>query len=108
MIRAWNLESGNIVVMLSVKRKEGEGDGAKPLDATDSTLYRPTAIRGAYFSQDRIDIQESIKECPRTMQNPTDFDMQLKMVGRYLKGKPWVVNRYEIQEAGVSLVVTVD
>ena len=60
--------------------------------------YRAIVTRCNYLSPDRPDISNAVKELSRIMSRPTKDDMQrLKRLGRYLKGKPRLVMKYNWQ-----------
>ena len=53
------------------------------LDATETKLYRGVVARCNYLAQDRVDIQDSCKECSRQMARPRQGDgAVLKRIGR--------------------------
>ena len=68
------------------------------LNSTDSTTYRAIAARCNYLQPDRPDIQFAVKETCRMMSKPTlrSWEM-LKRIGRYLKGRPRLVWRFDWQ-----------
>ena len=60
-------------------------------------------MRGAYLAQDRYDIQHATKELATEMKTPTNEGMvSLKRLGRYLNGKPRVVQEFKRQTSGYS------
>ena len=69
------------------------------LDANKSSEYRALAARANYLAADRPDIQYAVKELCKSMARPTVGDRgRLKMLARYLVGKPRLVSRYGWQE----------
>ena len=63
-----------------------------------ASKYRAIVARANYLAQDRTDIQFAVKELSRGMSNPTARDLRrAKRLGRYLIGKPRVVNKYNYQ-----------
>ena len=75
----------------------------------ETTRYRSICARTNYLAQDRGDIVYAAKELCRRMSVPTESDWQgLKRLGRYLKGKPRLVQRFEWQEDGSELEVDAD
>ena len=68
------------------------------LESDDNTLYRSCVARANFLSQDRSDVQYATKELSRKMSNPNHQDMiRLKRLGRYLKGRPRSVIKYDYQ-----------
>eukprot|EP00974_Lingulodinium_polyedra_P052018 5004496-Lingulodinium_polyedra.AAC.1 len=56
-------------------------------------------MRGVYLSEDRPDIKFATKEAARLMQTPCDLGMaKLKHLGRYLLGRPRLVQRMPRQK----------
>ena len=52
-------------------------------------------MRAAYLSPDRADLGDAVKNLAKYMQSPRQVDMvRLKRLGRYLKGRPRVVQTY--------------
>jgi len=71
----------------------------KPLPPDRVRMYRGLVARANYLSQDRVDIQYSVKELARGMSGPTEGHWYaLKRLARYLKGKSRVVIKYEFQD----------
>jgi len=80
-------------------------DEAQNVEATellkkdDQTKFRSGTMRAAYLSQDRVDITEAVKCLARAMSSPREGHMvQLKRLGRYLKGRPKCVLQYHRQD----------
>ena len=68
------------------------------LPAEQSKSYRSLVMRAAYLSLDRADIAETVKSLARDMANPTENSWsKLKRLGRYLRGKPRVVQEFHQQ-----------
>ena len=68
------------------------------VSASESTRYRTIAARCNYLQPDRPDIQYAVKEVCRRMAKPTASAWEmLKRIGRYLKGKPRLIWRYDWQ-----------
>jgi hypothetical protein len=65
-----------------------EEDDDQELEGGEATNYRAMTARGIYMSQDRTDIQSSVKELARHMAKPRKSDRKrLKRLGRYLIGR---------------------
>ena len=75
-----------------------EEEEEEKLDKPRAAEYRALAARANFLALDRADIQYATKEVCRGMASPTLGDWRkLKRFGRYLKGKPRVVSRFEWQ-----------
>ena len=69
------------------------------LSPEDATMYRALSARANFLSQDRADIQFSTKELCREFAVPNRNSYnRLKRLGRYLKGKPRLVIKYDWQK----------
>ena len=76
-----------------------------PLEPEDVSLYRSVAMRAAYLSMDRPDIQCIRRELAKAMASPTQRHMTaLKRLARYLRVKPRLVQNFEYQEAVSEIV----
>ena len=72
-------------------------------------LYRSAVMRASFLAQDRADLGEAVKSLAQGMANPTRAHMSdLKMLGRYLVGKPHVGLVYKQQKMPKELKITVD
>ena len=75
----------------------------------DETKYRAMAARVNYLSQDRPDIQYAVKEVCRKMSQPDKEDWaKIKMLARYLKEYPRMVQKLEALDMPKDLEVWVD
>ena len=84
-------------------------DNAKELSEGDATGFRKVAARANYLAMDRPDIQYPVKELCRGMCKPTiGHKKKLKRLGRYLRGRPRVVFKYDWQEKQDDLTVFTD
>ena len=64
----------------------------------DATAYRAIVARCNYLAPDRLDIAFSVKELARKMSKPNRGDWtKLKRLGRYLSGKPRLLQHYDLQ-----------
>jgi len=72
-------------------------------------MFRAIVARGNYLSQDRTDIRYAVKELSRAMSKPTQQDWyKLKKLGKYLVGKPRLVQEYCYQSSQKEVAVWVD
>ena len=72
----------------------------------DAKLYRGTVARLNYIASDRIDIQFAVKEAARNMSNPRVRDWHaLIRLGKYIKGRPRMIMKYDWQSP-VTVAVT--
>ena len=75
-----------------------EDDDIK-LNASYTTQYKSIVARANYLSMDRPDIQYAVKKLATSMSEPCNKTWnELKRLGRYLKGKPMLVIKYDWQE----------
>ena len=82
---------------------------AAKLETSESRRYRGLTARMNYLSQDRKDIQFTVKELSRAMSSPDEDDQgKLKRAVRYLKGTPRFVLVYHYQEKPEGLTVWSD
>jgi hypothetical protein len=69
-----------------------------PLSEEDAFSYRSHAMRLGFISQDRTDLQRSVRELAKGLQNPTVYDHSLlKRVVRYLRHKPRLIQQFRYQ-----------
>ena len=95
ILRDLGIEGGKEVTSPIVKR-DLHNDGE--LKGKDCTTFRSLTMRGSYLGQDRYDLQHAIKELATEMKTPTNEGMvSLKRLGRYLNGKPRVVQELKGQ-----------
>ena len=74
-------------------------DDDEPLNQEYTTQYKSTVARAKYLSTDRPDIQFAVKKLATGMSSPTNKNWQeLKILGRYLKGKPRLTIKYDWQD----------
>lgn len=92
IIKNLGLENAKPVDTPSIKKSalEAEAIEREPaLTPALATKFRSCVMRGAYLSQDRVDITEAVKSLAQAMKTPKPGDeLRLKRLGRYLKGKP--------------------
>ena len=90
------------VVSTPGTKEEGttKEDYQTPLSEREATMYRAIVARCNYLVPDRPDMAYAVKGLARSMTAPCDGDMsKLKRLGRYIKGKPRVVQWFEWQPA---------
>ena len=69
--------------------------GLPPVTAEQTTLYRSLVMRAQFLAQGGADLSEAVKSLTRKVKAPNESDMKdLKRLGRYLVGRPRVVNVY--------------
>ena len=79
------------------------------LNEIECTAYRSIVMRAQYLQQDRSDLSEAVKGLSRNMKEPTQSDwLDLKRMGRYLKGKPRVVIKFKPQKYFKDITVYTD
>ena len=85
------------------------GKSDELLSSGQASIYRALVARANYLAQDRPDIQYSVKELCREMSTPSQKSWEsLKRLGRYLKGRPRMIQHYPWQSDCYDLHVYVD
>jgi hypothetical protein len=99
LVEALKLNGANSVKTPGEDEKEHEVEENKEeLKNGEATWFRALAARANYLAMDRPDIQYAVKEVCRGMAKPTVGDKKkLKRIGRYLKGRPRMVQKYDWQ-----------
>ena len=96
IVHQLNLIKGKSVGTPGVKRAPCED--AKTLSPQEATRFRSLAMRAAYLAEDRPELKFATKELARDLQNPTtDSWDAVKRLGRYLVGRPRLVQRFPRQ-----------
>ena len=112
IIRQLGLEGSKGISTPGEKKKLSDvvaASGLPPMNAERTTLFRSLVMRAQFLGQDRADIAESVKSLTRKMKSPTEADFKdLKRLGRYLIGKPRVVNMFEAQRDSKVIKVFCD
>ena len=112
IIRQLNLQNAKSVATPSEKKKASDvlaSVGLPPVTAEQTTLYRSLVMRAQFLAQDRADLSETVKSLTRKMKAPNESDMKdLKRLGRYLVGRPRVVNVYHPQKSTNVIKVYAD
>ena len=105
IVEALSLNEAKAVSSTGEDEKEWEQEeNAVCLPPEKSSRYRALVARCNYLAADRGDIQFAVKELCRDMSNPTVRSWKrLKRLGRYLLGKPRMVQHYEWQGVGEVL-----
>ena len=72
-------------------------------------VYRSAVMRASFLAQDRADLGEAVKSLAQGMSSPTRAHMaDLKILGRYLVGKPHLALVFKQQRMPKELKITVD
>ena len=112
IIRQLGLEGSKGISTPSEKKKLSDvvaTSGLPPMNPERTTLFRSLVMRAQFLGQDRADIAESVKSLTRKMKSPTEADFKdLKRLGRYLIGKPRVINMFEAQRESKVIRVFCD
>ena len=105
LIKAMNMEDGKEVSTAGEDDKPWkEQEENVPLPKEQETEYRALAARANYLANDRVDIQYAVKEICRGMAKPmVRHKRMLKRLARYLVGKPRLVSKFPMQDAGNEL-----
>ena len=79
---------------------DDDEDNIVLLSSAEATIYRAITARCNYLQPDRPDIQFAVKEVCRRMSKPSQKSWEmLKRIGRYLKGRPRLIWRYDWQSS---------
>ena len=79
------------------------------MNAADAKTYRGVVARLNYIAPERVDIQYAVKEAARNMARPKVKDWHaLVRIGKYLKGRQRIVNRYEWQSTESTVTTYTD
>lgn len=111
MIRQLNLMQARAFVRPAEKKSSEvlASVGLPPITAQQTTLFRSLVMRAQFLSQDRADIAEAVKAVTRKLKAPNEADLKdFKRLGRYLVGKPRVVNVYRPQRESQTTKVYAD
>lgn len=82
-----------------INPKNLSDDDLAELVGKDATSFRAMVARANYLSIDRSDIRFTVKELARKMSKPRQIDYERLMhLGRYLRGKMRVVNKFAYQK----------
>ena len=89
--------------------KDGEESLSEPLSPSDASLYRSMTARANYLAQDRPDVCFAVKELARHMSSPSQRDWErLKHLGRYLRGRPRLVQLFAWQRTAEIVTANAD
>ena len=75
VVQAFQVTGTRVTTPGAKEKAEDAEKGDLPLDAEDVALYRSVAMRAAYLSMDRPDIQYSCRELAKAMASPTQRHM---------------------------------
>ena len=79
------------------------------LSEEDTKRYQSMTMRAGYLAQDRTDLQRTVRELAKGMKQPTVRHWtMLKRLGRFLLGRPRVVQRIAYQESFTHLTMFCD
>jgi hypothetical protein len=80
-----------------------EGVDVAIADEKRKTLFKSTAMRGAYLASDRPELAYATKECARALSCPTERAWEaVKRLARFLIANPRLVQRF-VRQAPVSI-----
>jgi hypothetical protein len=86
-----------------------EIESATELDEEHAHAFRSVCMRIAYLAQDRPDLMYTAKELARWMARPNTLAWEMaKRCGRYVLGRPRVVQRFGMQRPVDKITVRVD
>ena len=85
VVQAFHLTGTRVTTPGTKERAADAEKGDLPLESEDVALYRSVAMRAAYLSMDRPDIQYACRELAKAVASPTQRHMTaLKRLARYL------------------------
>ena len=85
---------------------EEDAAGEEEMCAEDAKKYRGVVARLNYIAPERVDMQFAVKEAARSMAKPKVKDWNaLVRLGKYLKGRPRMILKYEWQ-ASQGMITT--
>ena len=112
LIEELGLQSANTVATPRVKYSDAEHaarESSPFLVGADITKYRSCTMRLKYIEQDRLDLSEAVKCLAQNMAKPRQGHMvDLKRLGRYLKGHQRAILTYRLQSSDCDLKVYTD
>ena len=90
IIQGLDLNSANGISTPFIKEEKDTGDQEnKMLNKERGRTYRSVTASGNYLGHDRPDVQYAIKQCSKSMSNPTENSWEsMKKVGRYFISNP--------------------
>ena len=112
--KEWNMTCCNPVATPYVKTSAcvpaaHEGGEARDMAPADATLYRRAAARINYVALDRPDLSFASRVASSHMSCPKEgYDLVIKRIIRYLKGKPRVAIRYQFEGESEGITVYTD
>ena len=99
IIQGLDLKGANgISTPFSKEENDAEQQEDKALNKEDSRAYRSVTASGNYLGHDRPDVQYAIKQCSKSMSNPTESSWDsMKKVGRYFIANPRAIQLFKWQ-----------
>ena len=108
IVKELGLDTANGLSTPGDKLRDGEIDETE-LDPQKATRYRQIGARANYLALDRPDIMFAVKEVCRSMSKPTVSSWnKLKKLGRYLRGRPRIIYKYDWTEMNYELTAHTD
>ena len=108
IVRGLGIEDSRSLT-IPIEKDEAEAEVDEELEGPAATMYRSIAARCNYLASDRPDIQFAVKRCCKAMCRPCRGDLaRLKRLGRYLKGRPRLVQVFQWQGEIDTLDIYVD
>ena len=111
IIQELGISSGAVSTPLEKEKLGADEDDENDVELApeDVKRYQSLVMRAGYLAQDRTDLQRAVRELAKGMKDPRERHwMQLKRLGRYLVGKPRVVQRIAYQDSFTHLTVFCD
>ena len=86
-----------------------ELEEAADLDPDEAAVYRTCVGKAIYASLDRLDVQYAVKNLAKGMRTPQNYHTKnLKLLTRYLRGRPTALYVYELENVPAVIDTNVD
>ena len=103
------VSSQRITTPVSKEKAVDMATGDVLVDESTARVYRSVAMRVAYLSMDRPDLQQGARELAKGLKTPTDRHWTaLKRIARYLKNRPRLVQEFPYQTSVGNITVWAD
>eukprot|EP00973_Karenia_brevis_P081866 11349902-Karenia_brevis.AAC.1 len=109
IIEQLGLKEGKEVSTPGVDQEPLTANSTEKLNTEQTTRYKSIVARANFLALDRPEIQFAVKECAKSMSQPTMHDMaKLKRLGRFLKGHPRTTIQYKWQSGQDAVTIFTD
>ena len=109
ILKTLQMEECNPSAIPGRSPSDKELEEAVELDPDEAAVYRTCVGKSIYASLDRLDIQYAVKNLAKGMRAPQDYHMKnLKLLTRYLRGRPTAVYVYGLENVPAFINTNVD